>query len=112
MRDRVDQSKTMLNLQVTFSFIHHQAIKKICDDQTEKKRPCAGSSRSENSFFVLCVALSLEQSVNFKSDILVYSSPYGGKDMAILKRVREIGPSHESAFHLIRDLPVDKDAAF
>jgi hypothetical protein len=79
MRDRVDQSKTMLNLQVTFSFIYHQAIKKFCERQNGKKTgPFAGSSRSENSFFVLWgfVALSLEQPVNFKSDIFVYSSPY------------------------------------
>ncbi len=38
MRDRVDQSKTMLTLQVTFSFIYHQAIKKFCDGKTEKNQ--------------------------------------------------------------------------
>jgi hypothetical protein len=31
---------------------------------------------------------------------------------AILKRVREIGSSYESGFHLILDPPADKDAAF
>jgi hypothetical protein len=38
MRDRVDQGKTMLTLQVTFSFIYHLAIKKFCDGKTEKNQ--------------------------------------------------------------------------
>ena len=46
------------------------------------------------------------------SDIFVHSSLNGQKKYVILERVREIGPFHESAFHLILDLPADKDAAF
>ena len=46
------------------------------------------------------------------SDIFVHSLPYDEKKSAILERVLEIGPSHESAFHLIRGLLADKDGAF
>jgi hypothetical protein len=60
------------------------------------------------------VAFSLELSIrraNLISDIFVHSS-LNGQKFAILKRAREIGPSHESGFHLILGLPADKDAAF
>ena len=57
---------------------------------------------------------SLELSIrrgNLISDVFVHSS-LNEQKFAILKRVREIGSSYESGFHLILDPPADKDAAF
>ena len=46
------------------------------------------------------------------SEIFVHSLLYDKKRKAILERVPEIGPSHESAFHLILDPLADIDAVF